>query len=901
MKKINFKKLLPHLVALLVFVIISIIYFYPALQGYKLKQGDIQHHKGMSHEINKHKADFGEQSLWAGNMFGGMPSYQISAVEYSGNILVFFFKLMRLFFAQPISALIAYMIGFYILLMCLKIDPWLAVVGSIAFAFSSYFLIILEAGHNSKAFAIAFVPPMLGSFIVALRGKRWWGFILIAIFLGLELYANHLQITYYSIFLVLAIGIAELIRANKERNLPDFFQRAGIILFAVVLAVLLNIGNLLTTYEYSKLSTRGESELSITPNGNKLGEQSSGLDAAYITSWSYGIDETFSLFLPNAKGGASGSPLADQEEVERLRKENPAFFNVLATEYQKFQHPLNSYWGNQPFTSGPVYVGVLIFFLAILSIIFIRTPLVIALSLCLLLSILLAWGKNLMSFTNIFLDFVPLYNKFRAVSMILVLAELILPLFAVLFIDKLLKDKAFYEENKKRLKYVLLGITLLLAFLYISPQTFVDFTSQQEEQMFSQRLQSGAQNAGMIESSRSQIIDYREGIFRSDVLNALKYLLLGALVILLFIHNKIKSKIFILLIGGIVLIDLWSMDKEFIHNKKSANRAEGKYQKWEEKESKRYPYIADPADKQIMANEIKAKPSVQEEINQKLNEVKAENKRLNIREIEDIQYSQLMRNTHYRVLNTSTPLDRDSRTAYFHKSLGGYHGAKLERYQELVDFELGIEHYQLAEAFRQGGLNYVRQILSQMNVTNMLNAKYIIGNFQGQRQAIINNSALGNAWFVNKLRVVENADSAILALKALNPATTAVVIKDNWKDFEGLSNNYTKTNSNIELVSYLPDELVYRYQTSQKSFAVFSEIYYEKGWKAYLNGEYIDHLRVNFVLRGLELPSGSGELVFKFEPKSYALASKLTWFASILLILAIGAVIYKEWKKEEVT
>lgn len=901
MSQINYKPALPHLLAVVLFALIAVIYFFPAIQGYKLHQGDIEHHKGMAHEIKAHEKDFGERPLWTGNMFGGMPTYHISKPNFSGDILPVFFQSMMLFLPRPIGVLFALMLGFYILLMCLKIDPKLAVIGAIAFAFSSYFIVILDAGHNTKAHAIAFAPPVIGGLLLTLRGNKWIGFLVLAIFLALEIFSYHVQITYYTIIIVFALGIAELIAAIKSNRLNDFLKRCGIALLAVLLALLGNVGNLLPTYEYSKLSTRGKSELSITPTGEKVEDQSGGLSTEYITRWSYGIDETLTLLIPNAKGGRTGSPLASEDEIQVLRRENPDFFNILVTEYQKFQHPLDSYWGDQPFTSGPVYAGAIIVFLAIMAIIFIHTPLVVTLTVCMIFTIMLSWGKNFMPLTEFFIEHVPFYNKFRTVSMLLVVAEIILPLLAILFLNKLIKDRDFYQNNKKNIQYAFAGFVLLLGIMYVSPGVFSDFISTKEQAMFAERVSTGQQSAAMVDATIAQIRDYRISIFKESLFSSGKYVLFALVLILLFVYRKIKTNVFLLLIGAFVLIDLWSVDKRYLNNKENpagASRAEGKYEGWEKINENIMPYLADAADKQILSNELKQHPEIKQQIQLEVQEERKEEGRLGIREIEDIQFIELMRNTHYRVLNTTTRLDQDSRTAYFHKSIGGYHAAKLERYQEVIDFEIGIEHYQLAQAFNRGGPRMVQQLLPQMNMLNMMNTKYIIGSSNGNKQAVLNPNALGNAWFVPEVEMVPNADSAILALASLDPSKKAVIMEKNLDGYKKLNKTYS-SQGQISLTSYSPERMVYEYDAPQQSFVVFSEIYYDLGWKAYINGEEVDYTRVNFILRGMEVPAGSGKIVFEFTPKSIKIANISSWISSILFILVIVGVAYSEWKKRK--
>lgn len=902
MKNIDFKKLVPHFVALLLFVSLSATYFYPILQGYRLKQADIKQHKGMSQELRDHKEEFNEEPLWIGNMFAGMPAYQVSSVRYSGNILGFVQQLLTFGFAYPISLLILYMIGFYILLQSLKIDPWVSIIGAVAFAFSSYFIVIIEAGHTSKGFAIAYMAPVLGGVISLLRGRIWTGMFVTALFMGLQLYANHLQITYYLILPLLAVGLVELIGQHKKGQAAQFWKRASLVVVAVLIGLLPNLGNILTTYEYSKASTRSPSELTINPDGSSNeSNRSTGLDKDYITRWSYGLEETFTLLLPNMKGGKSGAILADQEEIERLRREDPQFFNFMVSQYQNNGFIVNTYWGNQPFTSGPVYAGAVICFLAFLAFFFVKDRLIIALGVAAFLTIFLSWGKNLMSLTDFFIDYVPMYNKFRAVSMILVVVELILPLLAVLFLYRLYQKRDDFKQKQKKLFIVMGSFIGLLLLFWLTPSTFFSFLSENEISTMNSQLQQNQQNSQAIYAGFQAMEDYRIEVFQSDVLNVLKYILLVAILIAVYVMGKLNAKIMLAGVGLLAVVDLWTLDKHYLNNQEkpgASSKAPDRFLAYQLPIRNQVPYQANAADKQILQKEVQQNPALAQAIQEEVNELKQENPRPTALEVEVIQYTELMRATHYRVLNTNKKMDEDAETAFFHKTLGGYHGAKMKKYQELIDFELGIEHFQLKQAFQRGGEQAAQQLLPSMNTTNMLNAKYIIGAVpaqEGNRLALVENPhRLGNAWLVSQLKVVDDANQEIKALAEIDPANTVVVRKD---DFTQLEQNYSKNASDqIRLKSYLPNKLVYEYKASAKCFAVFSEIYYDKGWNAYLNGEKLPFYKVNYILRGMPLPSGEGELVFKFEPSSYAVGEKVSWASSIILVLLFGMVLYQKFK-----
>mgnify|MGYP003668485273 CR=1 FL=1 len=891
----DFKKALPHIVAVILFWSLAAVYYYPALQGYRVVQSDISQHKGMSSELRAHKEVFNEDPLWQGNMFGGMPTYQTSRVDYDGSIFAYFHSFTNDIMPMPISMTFFYMLGFYLLMLCIGLNPWLSVFGAIAFGFSSYFYIIIEAGHNSKAFAIGFMAPVLGGVLLAYRKNALLGMLLIAISMSLEIFVNHLQVTYYLGFLVVAVGIYYFIDFLKKGLLSNFLKKSSLILVGFIIAILANIGNLLTTYEYSKDSTRGKSDLTIKPP-NQQDERiaKEGLDRDYITRWSYGKQETFSLLIADVKGVGSGAIIGDQKEVERLRREDPTFFNYLVEEYQKKGNVVNTYWGDQPITSGNVYVGAIVFLLAFLAMFFVKDRIKWPFFIILLLSIFLAWGKNMMWFTDLFIEYFPMYNKFRAVTIIMVIVELIFPFLAALFLKELLERRRDFALNIKTLYKVLGGFLIVLSIFTFLPETFFDFTSVKEEAQFTQQLNQA--NPQLILQQRQSLIDYRIDIYQSSAFKSLAYVLMAILLLILFIKDKINWKV---LIGGLTvltLIDLSVNNKRFINNEKNQNGSG--YAMWDKKDKTITPYAAGVVDKEILKREIRNNPSISKEIDRIKLLKQQQNGRLSLGDIEHIEYTTLMRETHYRVLNTAARLDGDAQTAYFHKTLGGYHGAKMKKYQELVDFHLGREQYALQQALSQGGQQLAESYLPQLNVTNMLNAKYLIGvanTAQGQGQVIIENRyAMGNAWFVSELKEVVNADSSILNLSKVNLKKVALV---EAKDGVGV-NTYTVTSEDqIQLVDYLPNKMTYEYTTSADQFAVFSEIFYDKGWNAYINDERVEIHEVNFLLRGIEIPKGSGQLVMVFEPASYKIGTAMSYITSLIIIVLIILVAYSRNKR----
>ena len=900
MEKVDFKKYLPYIGGVLVFFVLAAVYFYPVIEGYRIKQSDIKLSKGMSQEIRDHRKVLDEEPLWLGNMFSGMPTFQVST-EFPNNLLQYVSKAITAGIPHPIGIVFAYMIGFFIFSLSLRISPLISIVGAIAYGFSSYFIIILEAGHNTKALAIAYVPPMLAGLITMYRGKELLGFLLTAIFVGLELFANHFQITYYSALIIGGIAVVNLISYAKEKKIGLFFKRSGLLLVAALLGLGANVGNLLTTYEYSKSSTRSKSELTIQPDGTPNDAvKSSGLDKDYITQWSYGQEESLTLFLSDVKGGGSGAIIGLEDEVQRLRRENPSFFTFLVNQYQNNQHVVSTYWGNQPFTSGPVYIGIIVFGLAILSVFFVKDRLIYALGVVTILALLLSWGKNFMGFTEFFIDYVPGYNKFRAVAMLLVVVEFTLPVFAVLFLSELYKNREAILEEKKKLFIVSGSIFSLLFILWLTPDSFLDFISDKENAIFAQQISQNAAQKSAIDIGISQLIDYRVDVVKSDIIRSLQFLLGLFLLIGLYLYNKVNRNIFIMLVGVLVLVDLWTVDKRYFNNKEVAGagrNANNKYEKYELPESNISPYQASAVDNAILQREISLNPQISQRINERLTTEKREKRRLTRLESEKIQFTTLMRNTHYRVLNTASRLDEDAGTAYFHKTLGGYHAAKMKKYQELIDFRLGQEHFQLRQAFAQGGADLVRRYLPQMSITNMLNAKYIIGAVnteQGQQLTYVENPYVdGNVWFVDSVRVVESANDEMMTLLSVNPKRTAVI---QVAEDAPVKNVYAPNpaTDRISLVSYLPNVMKYNYQTSKEQFAVFSEVFYKDGWKVFVNGKEDNFFKVDYIMRGMKVPAGSGEIEFRFEPASYRFGEIIGLISSIIiLLLTIGAIVYK--------
>lgn len=799
MQKINFKNALPHLLGLAIFLLVTVIYFQPLFQGKKVYQGDIVNFIGMSQELKEFRAETGEEALWTNRMFSGMPAYQIS-YNTPSNLTHYADKVMSFNFPRQASFVLLAFIGFYILLITMGISPAFAIVGALGYGLTTYLFIIIEAGHNTKAHAMAYVAPVIAGVLLAYKGKFLKGAALTSLFLALQFKANHVQISYYLLMMLILLAVFEFASAYKRDELKQFFKATLFLLFAAVLGIGSNIEKLWSTIDYGKYSTRSQSELTIDGDQEN---KTSGLNKDYATSWSYGKMETFNLMIPNFMGGASGSPLTkDSETYKVLKKRNvPNAKNVIKR--------MPTYWGAQPFTSGPVYIGAIMCFLFVLGAFLVKGKLKWWLLSCTLLSFTLAWGNNMMWLTDFFLEYVPGYNKFRTVSMILVIAELTIPLLGFVAIKQIIENKFENQELIKSLKYSI-GITagLCLLFAFVGPSLF-NFSSAADTQ-YPDFLVSALE------------VD-RASLMRSDSLRSLVFILLAACSIYLYHLKKIKLMPFAILLGVLVLADMLPVNNRYLNSEDfvKAKKMDTPFQKT-------------AADIEILKD-----------------------KELN-----------------FRVYNTTERIDAGARTSYFHNNLGGYHGAKLKRYQELIDMQIAK---------------------GNSSVIDMLNTKYIIRkSSSGAMLALKNPSQLGAAWFVSSAKVVKNADDEMRALSTFNPSSEVLI--DKRYNLEERTYNAT---GSINLSSYKPNHLVYDVTAEDESFAVFSEIFYDKGWNAYVDGVLKDHYRVNYVLRGMPLPKGAYSVEFKFEPQSVALGSSIALVCSTLIYLLLASMFYFSMNKRK--
>ncbi|MGE0077769.1 MAG: YfhO family protein [Bacteroidales bacterium] len=805
MNKEKLLKILPHIVAIVLFMAISLAFFSPLLEGKRLAQHDIAMWKGGAKEVLDYKEKTGEVSLWTNSMFGGMPAYLIS-VTYDNNLLRYVDKALNCI-TVPASFLFIAMLGFYILLLVMGVDPWLSIVGSIAYGLSTYFIIVIGAGHNAKIRAMGYVAPMIAGMLLTFRGKFLSGLALFSLFLGLNLYNGHPQITYYAAFIMAALFIVYLIDSIKANNLGNIGKTIGVLAVAGTLAIGANFSNLWFTYDYGKDSIRGKSELTDDQHN-----KTSGLDKNYATQWSYGPAETFNLLIPNLMGGASAMNLGNKSETYKFLRQN----GVPMNQTQSIVSQLPTYWGPQPSTSGPVYIGAIVVFLFVLGLFLIKTPLKWAILAVTFLAFLLSWGDHFNSLTNLFLNYFPAYNKFRTVSMILVIAEFTMPFLGFLALKEIYDGKVNNTDFMKSFKWSV-GITggLCVLFLLLGKGMF-NFTGSIDDQLIS---------SGWPQEIINAIKQDRANLLWNDSLRSLIFVLIGAGLVFAFFKKKLKPAHFIIALGLFITVDLWVVNKRYMDNKNfvTPQMAEA-------------PFNASEADKMILAD----------------------------------------KSLDFRVFNLTVSPFNDASTSYFHKSLGGYHGAKMRRYQDLIEKHLST---------------------GNMAVMNMLNTKYLIQSSKNGPIAMENPGALGNVWFVDSLKIVNNADEEIAALNHFNPKKTAIVDKR----FESMLKGFTPTTDStgfIKLEEYKPNKLIYSSSCNENRIAVFSEIYYAKGWKVTIDGTPAEHFRANYVLRSMVIPKGNHKIEFVFDPKMWYVGRNIDLASSLLILLIFAGWIGKSLLKK---
>lgn len=803
--------------AVVLFALISFAYFVPAsLDGRILFQHDASAGRGMGHEQQTYFERTGERTRWTNSVFGGMPTYQTAPSYKSTDALSKVMDAYHLWLPENVWYVFAYLLGFYILLRAFDFRQELAVLGSIIWAFSSYFFIIIAAGHIWKVMALAYLPPMIAGLVLAYRGKYLWGFILTALFTAFEVKANHVQMTYYYLFVVLFMVIAYLVQAIKNKQLLHFGKATAVCAAAACLGICMNLSNLYHTWEYSKESMRGKSEL---VKANTANQTNSGLERDYITQWSYGIGETWTLLIPNAKGGAS-VPLSQNETA--MKKADPNFIQI----YQQ----IGQYWGEQPGTSGPVYVGAFVMMLFILALFIVKGPMKWALLAATVLSILLSWGKNFMPLTNFFIDYMPMYAKFRTVASILVIAEFTIPLLAMLGLKKILDTPSVLNKQIKYV-YISFGLTagFCLLFALMPSVFFSNFVSAQELEAMKS---IPAEYQGPL---LANLREMRQAIFTDDCWRSFFIIVIGTFLLLLYRANKLKKSAFVGLVIVLCLVDMWQVNKRYLND--------GMFV---EKSVRDNPIEMTPTDQQI----------------------------LQTKELD------------YRVLNLATSTFNENETSYFHKSIGGYHPAKLRRYQEMIETYIAPEMEKLMKSIfeAQGDMTKLNGD-SISPVLNMLNTKFFIMPLQGGQTVPLKNPyAFGNAWFVDKVTYVNNANEELEMVGKLNLRAEAVADKK-FRDVLGSSCEQDH-HAQVTMKNYEPNQLTYEVESAKGGVLVFSENYYPE-WTATVDGKEVPVGRVNYILRAIQVKPGKHQVVLSFFPKSVDRTETVAYIAFALLVICI--------------
>ena len=825
----SIKKCLPDVLAVLLFAILAFAYFFPAdIEGRILYRHDASAGRGAGQEGIEYREKTGERSRWTNALFGGMPTYQMAPSYGSTEVLTKAVNAYHLWLPENVWYVFAYLLGFYILLRAFDFRQHLAALGSIIWAFSTYFLIIIAAGHIWKVWALAYLPPMIAGIVLAYRGKYLWGLLLTAIFTAFEINANHVQMTYYYLFIILLMGIAWLVEAIKEKQMARFLKATGVVALGAAIGVCINLSNLYHTWEYRQESMRGKSEL---VKQNSSNQTNSGLERDYITQWSYGIGETWTLLVPNTKGGASMSLSQSEKAMEHAQ-----------SDFMPIYQQLGQYWGEQPGTSGPVYVGAFVLMLFILGLLIVKGPMKWALLAATILSILLSWGKNFMGFTDFFLDYVPMYAKFRTVASILVIAEFTIPLLAMLALKELM-DKP--ELLKPRMKYV--GISFLLtggiALLFaVMPSMFFDSFISSSELRAIQSLP-----AEYIQPLVANLTEMRKAVFTADAMRSFYIILVGTGVLLAVVFGKLKKEYAVGIILVLCLVDLWTVNKRYLNDDMFVPEAE-----------REAPQAKTQTDELILRDQ----------------------------------------SLDYRVLNLASNTFNENETSYYHKSIGGYHAAKLRRYQEMIEQYISPEMQALFGAVSKAGGD-----MTQVNgdsiypVLNMLNTKYFIFPLEGGQTVPIQNPYVyGNAWLVDKLSYVSNANEEMDAVGKIDLRHEAVA---DAKFKEQLGEAVVQdTASTVQITGYEPNRLNYEVNSGKGGVLVFSEIYYP-GWTATVDGEPVELGRVNYILRAMNIKPGKHQVELAFFPKTVKTTETIAYVAYVLLLLLMIGMGVMYWRKKK--
>ncbi|MGQ7867867.1 YfhO family protein [Sunxiuqinia sp. sy24] len=810
---------------ILLFILISFTYFSPQLEGKQLDAHDLSTFRGGSKELNDYRQETGDEALWTNSMFGGMPSFLLST-KYPGNLLA---KVQSLVDAIPRPAryLILMFSMFFALLLILEVKLWVSAVGALAYGLFSFFFVIIDAGHMTKAHTLTYMALVVGGVLLAYKRNAFWGSLLAAFSLSWMLSANHPQMTYYTGIMVVIIGLTYLVAAIKEKKLPSFLKTSALLLLAALLAVGTNFSRLSTTYEYGKYSMRGESELTSTDDN-----QTSGLDKSYILDYSYDFGEAMTAFIPRFKGGGMAEPLGEESEVYQFFAKNQG-----KAQARQISQNLPLYWGTQPISSAPFYYGAVLCFLFVLGLFVLKGKDKWWIVAVVVVSFLLSLGKNFGFLSHFMVDYFPWYNKFRDVKNIIVIQQFAMALMGVLAVKELYLNRQNQKELTQKLKYawfIVGGLALVFAVL---PGLAGDFRTPSDLRL----VQAGWPDQ-LMEALRAD----RRMVLRTDAFKTFLFVTIAAGVIWLYLKQKIKATYALLIWALLIFVDLWPVNKRYLNSDDfiAARKAE-------------VPFTPSVADQEILKD----------------------------------------KSQEYRVLNIAVSPFNDASTSYFHHSIGGYHGAKMQRYQELIESQISPEIQALGSRLQKAETQAdVEAVFDGLDVLNMLNTRYVI--YNPKAGPLFNSQALGNAWFVEDISLVENADEEIAALDAFDPATEAIIDGRFSDALTGVSLD-SGEQPTIELKEYQPNYLKYEATVAKGTpLAVFSEIYYPKGWNAYLDGELVDYVRANYVLRAMPVPQGVHQIEFKFEPQSYVFGNKVSLASSLILIFALLAIGFVEFKKK---
>ncbi|MCY1721038.1 YfhO family protein [Prolixibacteraceae bacterium Z1-6] len=815
------KKLVQYIIPVILFLIASTIYFSPLLEGKVVQQSDLIHYKGMSKEILDYGKESGKEALWTNSMFGGMPAYLIST-NFKGSITT---KIIRFFLKvpRPISYHLLLFGLFYLMFLVLGINPWLSFAGALAYAFTSFFFVVFEAGHVTKSLNITYISLLVAGVIVAYKNKLLEGTLLSVLGLAWMISANHLQMTYYAGILVLIIAIVYFIYALKEKTVPAFMKSSVVLLASAALALSLNISTLWPIYEYSKETIRGKSELS-----QEKEKHSSGLDRDYILDYSYDVGEALTAFIPRLKGGSMREPLGEDSNVYKTLVGSQGKPNAL-----RIANNLPLYWGSQPISGGPMYYGAVLCFLFVLGLFVVKGKDKWWIAATVVVSFALSLGKYFPSLSNLMIDYFPLYNKFRDVKNIIVIQQFAMAFMGVLAVSAIYKREVNEKEFNKGLLYsfaITGGLALLFALI---PGMAGDFTAASDARLA---------QSGWPQQLIDALIADRKMVVQKDAFRTFVFVALAAGVLWAFWKRKLKAEYALALWVVLILADMWPANKRYLNNdsfvapRKMAT-----------------PFTASKADQMIQQDN----------------------------------------DPYYRVLNLTVSPFTDASTSYFHKSVGGYHAAKLGRYQELITYHISPEIQKMGAVLNKGlnGSN-IQNLFDDAPVLKMLNTKYLIIN--PNSAPVHDPNPIGNAWFVDQFKLVENADVEMAALSGFTPAETAI-IDQRFENFVK-GKTYTKEGS-IKLTEYQPNYLKYTYNSNSEQLAVFSDVYYDKGWNSYIDGNKVPHFRVDYILRGLSVPAGEHTIEFKFEPRSYFLGTRISQISSFIFVL-LGFGLFFIWLKK---